>query len=58
VTTEEQLLLQQQRDLEGQSIREAIEGSVHSGSPTFPAAQEEEDDELDLTTLPQYEEYR
>jgi putative transposase len=58
VTTEEQLLLQQQRDLEGQSIREAIEGSVHSGSPTFPVAQEEEDDELDLTTLPQYEEYR
>jgi putative transposase len=58
VATEEQLLLQQQRDLEGQSIREAIEGSVQKGSPTFPQEQEEEDDELDLTTLPQYEEYR
>ncbi len=58
VATEEQLLLQQQRDLEGQSIREAIEGSVQKGSPAIPQEQEEEDDELDLTTLPQYEEYR
>jgi putative transposase len=58
VATEEQLLLQQQRDLEGQSIREAIEGSVQKGSPAILQEQEEEDDELDLTTLPQYEEYR
>ncbi|GHO56242.1 hypothetical protein KSB_47170 [Ktedonobacter robiniae] len=58
VATEEQLLLQRQRDLEGQSIREAIEGSAQKDSPAIPVVQEEEDDELDLTTLPQYEEYR
>jgi putative transposase len=59
MATEEQILLQQQRDLEGQPIREAIVGEVQERDlPAFPVAQEEEiDDELDLTTLPKLEEY-
>ena len=59
MATEEQLLLQQQRDLEGQPIREAIIGEVQGRDlPPFLQEQEEEiDEELDLTTLPQLEEY-
>ncbi len=59
MAAEEQLLLQQQRDLEGQPIREAIVGSsLGRDLSTFPVAQEEEEDgELDLTTLPKLEEY-
>ncbi len=59
MATEEQLLLQQQRDLEGQPIREAIIGEVQGRDlPPFLQEQEEEiDEELDLTTLPKLEEY-
>ena len=55
---EEQLLLQRQRDYEGQSIREAIVGEIQvAGLLTLPQEQEI-DEELDLATLPRYEEYR
>jgi len=55
IATEEQLLLQQQQDLEGRPIREAI-----VGKPWVPEMEPvpEEDEELDLATIPQYEEYR
>jgi putative transposase len=59
MATEEQLLLQQQRDHEGQSIREAIVGEIQvTGLLAFPQEQDEVDEELDLTTLPKLEEYR
>jgi hypothetical protein len=52
VLTEEALLSQQQRDLEGASIREAIVGQAKT-TPIAPStADSEMDDELDLTTLP------
>jgi putative transposase len=58
LATEEHLLLQQQRDLEGLPIREAIVGqSQMTGQPPL-ADQQEMDEELDLATLPRYEEYR
>jgi putative transposase len=58
VLTEEALLSQQQRDLEGASIREAIVGQAKT-TPIAPStADSEMDDELDLTTLPTLEEYR
>ena len=48
-------MLQQQQDLEGQPIREAIVGKPWvPETPSVP----EEDEELDLATVPQYEEYR
>jgi putative transposase len=58
LATEEQLLLQQQRDLEGVPIREAIVGRsiVHRSEPEDEA--EICDEALDLATLPHYEEYR
>jgi putative transposase len=58
VATEEQLLLQQQRDLEGLSIREAIVGQSPMTGPPPSAELQEMDEELDLATLPRYEEYR
>jgi putative transposase len=59
VLTEEALLEQQQRDLEGVSMREAIVGQFpRGGLETSEAFQEMDDDELDLTTLPMLEEYR
>ncbi|MFL5653498.1 MAG: Mu transposase C-terminal domain-containing protein [Ktedonobacteraceae bacterium] len=56
LATEEPLLLQQQRDLEGVPIREAIVGRsiVRRSEPGAEVC----DEELDLATLPQYEEYR
>ncbi|GAC1347870.1 MAG: TnsA endonuclease N-terminal domain-containing protein [Ktedonobacteraceae bacterium] len=57
VALEELVLLQQQRDLEGQSIREAILGPRVS-VPTRSEQPEDDDDELDLTALPRYKEYR
>ncbi|HYU72913.1 MAG TPA: transposase, partial [Ktedonobacteraceae bacterium] len=57
VLTEEPLLQQQQRDLEGMSIREAIVGYRKREGPE-PSQDWEVDDELDLTTLPMLEEYR
>jgi putative transposase len=55
---EEALLIQQQRDLEGLPIREAIVGqSQMTGLPPLADLQEM-DEELDLATLPRYEEYR
>jgi putative transposase len=58
LATEEQLLLQQQRDLEGLSIREAIVGRSIVRLKEPGAEAEVGDEELDLATLPQYEEYR
>ena len=57
VLTEEALLSQQQRDLEGVSIREAIVGQSKTTSLELSHA-EEMDEELDLATLPALEEYR
>ncbi len=56
--TEERLLLQQQRDHEGQAIREAIVGQAQMIDPLAFPQEQEMDEELDLATLPQYEEYR
>ena len=54
-TLEERVLLQRQRDLEEQSLREAVVGkqTVKGKEP-----ERREDFELDLTTIPLYEEYR
>ncbi|MBA2394458.1 MAG: DDE-type integrase/transposase/recombinase [Ktedonobacteraceae bacterium] len=56
---EEELLLQQQRDLEAQSIREAILGTL---VPLTPESYEQQEIRgeiiLDFTNLPRYEEYR
>jgi hypothetical protein len=61
VAAEEHLLGQRQRDLEEHPLREAMLGT-RRGTP-LPAMEghpdeEDEDDELDLTTIPRYEEYR
>jgi len=60
VLEEESLLSQQQRDLEGVSIRDAIVGRAMSTNLPLDLspAESEADDELDLTTLPTLEEYR
>jgi putative transposase len=58
LATEEQLLLQQQRDLEGLLIREAIVGQSQMARQEPSAPEQEIDEELDLATLPRYEEYR
>ena len=60
VLEEEPLLEQQQRDLEGVSIRDAIVGRAMSTDLPLDLspAESEADDELDLTTLPTLEEYR
>ena len=57
---EELLLSQQQRDLEGISIRDAILGRVESVDVELATGEalSEADDELDFTTLPELEEYR
>jgi putative transposase len=58
VLTEDALLSQRQRDLEGVSIREAIVGppkTVSRNDGPTPACA---DEELDLATLPTLEEYR
>lgn len=61
VAAEEQLLVQRQRDLEEYALREALLGT-RSSAPlpdmARPPAEEDEGDELDLTTIPHYEEYR
>lgn len=58
VLTEEALLSQQQRDLEGISIREAIVDQAKTIGFEPSNTDVELDDELDLTTLPTLEEYR
>jgi putative transposase len=58
IMTEERLLLQQQRDHEGQAIREAIVGPFQMIGLEASADPQEMDEELDLATLPRYEEYR
>jgi putative transposase len=60
VLEEEPLLEQQQRDLEGISIRDAIVGRTMSTDLLLDVSlpESEGDDELDLTTLPTLEEYR
>jgi putative transposase len=57
VRAEEALLAQQQRDLEGVAIREAIVGPSKITSLPPSQTEVEMDDELDLATLPRYEEY-
>jgi len=57
VAMEEEVLLQQQRDLEGNSISEAIVGQ-RASVPTRSEQPEDDDDELDLTSIPRYKEYR
>jgi putative transposase len=57
--TEEELLIQRQRDLEAQSIREAILGTSGTKPPEMQERQEERGAIiLDFTKIPQYEEYR
>ena len=58
VLTEEARLTQQQRDLEGAAIREAIVDPSKTTRIAPSIADIEMDDELDLTTLPTLEEYR
>lgn len=55
VFAEEPVLLQRQRDLEEQSIREAILGKK---TIETQAREQRKVVELDLSTIPQYEEYR
>jgi len=55
VAAEEQGLLQRQRDLEGHAIRAAILGP--RAAPLRPRARDEEE-ALDLATIPHYEAYR
>ncbi len=57
VQTEETLLSQQQRDLEGASIREAIVGPSKLAPPQASQVEVEMDEALDLAALPHYEEY-
>lgn len=60
VAEEEQILLQRQRDLEALAVHQAISGRRQA--PLTPATsvrtETEADDELDLSAIPQYEEYR
>lgn len=58
IATEEQLLLQRQRDLEGLPVREAIVGQRKAALKPPELQVEVDDEELDLAALPQYEEYR
>jgi len=58
IAMEEQLLLQQLRDLEGVPVRESIVGQRHQILKSSESEVQEDDEELDLATLPQYEEYR
>jgi putative transposase len=53
---EEEVLLQRQRDLEAQSIREAILGK--QATPVPDVREQREEVTLDLTRIPRYEEYR
>jgi hypothetical protein len=56
---EEEVLLQRQRDLEAQSIREAILGKSAVKEPDLREQRaEREEVVLDLTRIPRYEEYR
>ena len=56
IAAEEPVLLQRQRDLEGQTIREAILGNPSVPPEEGPQPQPEEEDVLDLATIPRYEE--
>jgi putative transposase len=58
VLAEEPLLKQQQCDLEGISLREAIVGQPKMVSLPSSTTEASMDEELDLTTLPTLEEYR
>ena len=56
---EEELLIQRQRDLEAQSIRETILGkSVPLGTQDLEQQKERGQIILDFTRIPRYEEYR
>lgn len=58
IATEEQLLLQRQRDLEGLPVREAIVGQRSQVLIPKDTEVQEDDEELDLAALPKLEEYR
>ncbi len=59
VAAEEHILLQRQRDLEGQPLRETLLVSSPAAMPLLlPATAPAEGEALDLATIPQYEEYR
>jgi len=58
IATEEQLLLQRQRDLEGLPVREAIVGQRPQVLIQPEAEVQEDGEELDLAALPKLEEYR
>jgi len=61
VATQEAILVQRQRDLEGMPIRAAIVGRHQPLVPLIeapPGETERDDEELDLSAVPQYEEYR
>ena len=63
VAAEEQILLQRQRDLEEQGLRDALLGPSPLGPSPALAQPPDTDadatgDALDLATIPQYEEYR
>ena len=58
---DERLLLQQQRDYEERALRDAIVGKKEAevaAVASSPIPLQGDDDELDLTTIPHYEEYR
>lgn len=58
---DERLLLQQQRDYEEHAMRDAVVGNRRVEVATVAASPlpfQGDDDELDLTTIPHYEEYR
>ena len=61
VAAEEQILLQRQRDLEEQGLRDALLGA-RTLAPLHelerPPDEEDAGDDLDLATIPRYEEYR
>jgi putative transposase len=60
VAAEEPLLEQRQRDLEERALRETVLGTRQQRPlpALVPPLDAGEDDALDLTTLPRYEEYR
>jgi putative transposase len=61
VATQEAILVQRQRDLEGMPIRAAIVGRPQPlvpGTEILPSEAERDDEALDLSAVPQYEEYR
>ncbi len=58
---DERLLLQQQRDYEERALRDALVGNKEAepvAMVSSPTQERTDEDDLDLTTIPRYEEYR